>query len=90
MKTNHTPGPWATSRDAVPEGHTQVTIYAEASGKRVATAFECDANAALIAAAPDMLALLDYLLVDMDAEPDEYPRWKDKIRAAIAKATKGT
>lgn len=54
--TQHTPGPWATSRDGVPEDHIQITIYAEATGKRVATAFETEANAALIAAAPETAA----------------------------------
>ena len=50
-----TPGPWATLRDAVPEGFVQVTVYAEATGARVATAFETEANARHIAAAPDLL-----------------------------------
>jgi hypothetical protein len=54
----HTPGPWATSRDAVPKGHVQVTVYAENTGERVATVFQAEANAELVAAAPAMLALL--------------------------------
>ena len=56
MKTQHTPGPWATSRDAVPEWHTQITVYEEATGKRVATVFETPANARLIKVAPEMAA----------------------------------
>ena len=59
--TGHTPGPWETSRDAVPDGHTQVTVYAESDGERVATAFRNEANARLIAAAPDLLAALDQI-----------------------------
>ena len=55
-KQAHTPGPWETSRDAVPEGHVQITVYAEATGDRVATVFDREANAPLIAAAPDLLA----------------------------------
>ena len=51
----HTPGPWATSHDAVPDHHTQVTVYSEGSGERVATVFQTEANARLIAAAPELL-----------------------------------
>ena len=48
----HTPGPWTTSRDAVPDWHTQFTVCAESDGERVATVFRNEANAPLIAAAP--------------------------------------
>jgi len=52
-----TPGPWATSNDGVPEAfRPQITVYAEADGGRVATVFREEANARLIAAAPDLLA----------------------------------
>lgn len=54
----HTPGPWETSRDAVPAGHVQITVYAKATGERVATVFAREANAHLIKAAPDMLETL--------------------------------
>lgn len=53
--SGHTPGPWATSSDAVPDWHTQFTVYAEEGGERVATVFMEPANARLVAAAPDML-----------------------------------
>ena len=55
----HTPGPWETSRDAVPDGHTQITVYAEGSGERVATVFQTEANARLIAAAPELFEALE-------------------------------
>ena len=58
----HTPGPWETSRDAVPSHHTQITVYAESSGERVATAFQSEANARLIAAAPAQNAALVKIL----------------------------
>lgn len=57
MNTQHTPGPWDTSRDAVPDGIVQITVCGT-DGKRVATVFGCEANARLIAAAPEMLATL--------------------------------
>ena len=44
-----------------------------------------EADARLIAAAPDMLAAL-MLLIDGDGKPDECPRALAAARAAIAKA----
>lgn len=79
MNTKHTPGPWAMSRDAVPEGHTQITIYAEVSGERVATAFLAEENARPIAAAPDLLAALD----EIERHADEAARLGVKRCAAI-------
>lgn len=91
MNTKHTPGPWATSRDAVPAGHIQITIYAEASGERVATAFLAEENADLIAAAPDLLAACEAVLVEYP--PSRYrtkhhlkPALEQTIRAAIIQA----
>jgi hypothetical protein len=34
-----TPGAWAMSRDATPEWQTQITVYAETGGQRIATVF---------------------------------------------------
>lgn len=54
-----TPGPWAMSPDGVPEAfRPQITVYAEATGKRVATVFESEANARLVIAAPMILEAL--------------------------------
>ena len=71
----HTPGPWETSNDAVPDYHTQITVYAVSGGERVATVFQNDANAHLIAAAPELLeALLPFarLAEELPTGPD----WK--------------
>ncbi len=55
-----TPGEWTTSRDAVPPGHVQITVYAETGGRgtRVATVFDREANARLIRAAPELVEAL--------------------------------
>ena len=94
-KNEHTPGPWKYS-DAYHE--SQVDIR-EAGGKRIAVAV-CDfprtpatmeANAHLIAAAPELLAALEevvellrdgYLLFDDDAAEFSIDHW----RKAIGKA----
>jgi hypothetical protein len=101
MSTQHTPGPWTTFPKA------RLTVWSESTGCVVAgsigarTPDECDANAALIAAAPDLLARLESLLFDLDAigyadEDDEVSGAEcvdvcsqhiESIRAAIAKAT---
>jgi len=74
VNAKHTPGPWETSKDAVPEGHIQITVY-EPTGRRVATVFETEANARLIAAAPDLLKELkdvrEWIQSLLDATPDE-------------------
>lgn len=50
---------WYASRDAVPDGWTQYTVYGE-DGERIATVFREDAIN-LIAASPTILAALEAL-----------------------------
>lgn len=84
---DHTPGPWATSRDAVPAGHVQITVYAEGTGERVATAFGSEANAHLIAAAPDLLSAAKAILFQVDqGKVLERDACITQARDAIAKA----
>lgn len=56
--SNHTPGLWSISNDAVPDGIVQKTIYSETTGSRIATVFQTEDNSLLIAAAPLLLANL--------------------------------
>lgn len=78
--TKHTAGSWEVSRDAVPEWHKQFTVHSE-QGERVATVFLDEANARLIAAAPELLSAIVELL---DACPTscEDRRLNDAQRAA--------
>lgn len=100
MKTKHTPGPW----DAAPNGNCEPTIF---KGKR-AVAFLADgwgdnrrdANAHLIAAAPELLACVAGFVeswgreVDADADINgsDAVEWISgamlEFRVALAKATK--
>ena len=97
METKHTPGPWTTSRDAVSAGHVQITVYAEETGMRVATVFEREANARLIAAAPDLLvALIDCVSMLEAIQAEDPEDWRaapylqmQQAQAAIHKATGG-
>lgn len=83
----HTPGPWDTSVDAVPDGHVQITVHA-GDGTRVATAFEEVANSWLIAAAPEMLAALQRIYEGSTGELDADGNDPGLVaRAAIQKAT---
>jgi hypothetical protein len=92
MKAKHTPAPWHTG-EKYPED-----IYANRAGHAIARcvneqyAGECEANAKLIAAAPE---LLEALIMVRDADNDckldglktiPYAS-RAKIDAAIAKAT---
>ena len=85
----HTPGPWEASRDAVPDYHTQFTVYAESSGERVATVFLTEANVTLIKAAPDLLEAAKALLAapfGTLGDCDEYDAAMHGLEAAIARA----
>lgn len=97
METKHTPGPWR--QDSL--GGT--SIWAEPRGGACIADCEADsfsgrtqsrpldervANARLIAAAPELLAVAQYVV-----DRAEWQRWDEKdallvmVRAAIAKAT---
>lgn len=88
MSTKHTPGPWTRG-----EGDSQ-SVLSEIGWECVAQANDglpnMDANARLIASAPDLLEALKELV---DANDDAaHPQWKgspveNMARAAIAKAT---
>jgi citrate lyase beta subunit len=69
-----------------------VTVYAEGSGARVATVFETEANARLIAAAPDLLEAAKYAVswlgsgeTDADGNLSDTSIYKT-LQRAIAKA----
>ncbi|MFU5563164.1 hypothetical protein ACM7V5_19615 [Pseudomonas aeruginosa] len=83
----HTPGPWHVG------GPNKCTIY-DKHGQRLANSFEgvmatqrtdseCEANARLIVAAPE---LLEALVALVECEQTTPELW-ETVRAAIAKAT---
>jgi hypothetical protein len=92
----HTPGPWMTSEhDAngqriVRGEHIEVATCWHHSVGSIEK--EMEANAALIAAAPDMLAALEQALADSDMPAvhgnaaDYLFPWRIAARAAIAQA----
>ena len=96
--SKHTPGPWIVTRRTQKEGDCNPGIWIH--GKDHQTVFDSgaldvfplsEANATLIAAAPDLLQSLEYVLA-MIAEDDLIPEdvsYMRLARAAIAKA-KGT
>jgi hypothetical protein len=82
--TQHTPGPWAVYRAVQNEGEfiihqgaTDIAVTRWALG-------DCNANARLIAAAPELLAALQACLAVPNKNRPDYI-W-DNARAAIAKA----
>ena len=85
MQTNHTPGPWHVTGD---EHGTMIT---DNTGEQIAlwpqqggTVEQC-ANAALIAAAPELLAALK--VCESVLRIQGYVNAADIAQAAIAKAT---
>lgn len=93
MKQQHTPGPWIQGCEDFPNSGD---IYAE-DGSLIAEVFvngepeSMVANARLIAAAPDLLALLeDWLASFVDSiEGGEADELVEATRKAISKATGG-
>ena len=99
----HTPGPWQMSRQEYDNTHsTDLSIYAPVpphnnpksicrvygEGGLSAIIEERDANAALIAAAPELLAALKFCAAALEAEAGKlYAAHLEQARAAIAKTT---
>ena len=92
MTTQHTPGPWNVTGLYVRErdGGLVASINDLWHDQKTPTA-EKNANARLIAAAPDLLALaydFGQMLTGMDPYTvDDASIMRDKIKAAIARAT---
>ena len=112
METKHTPGPWKLDMNSVGlflkgsipvdgSGHdalAQVVWQMEDDADYGKNSPECEANARLIAAAPELLAALDRLLkaappgkmddpMTFTRKNAEYILASSEARAAIAKAT---
>ena len=81
-KTKHTPGPWVIDNDNV--------IYQEGTSEPIASAAPTadeEANAWLIAAAPELLAALEFCADALNTEAGGlYKAHIEQARAAIAKA----
>lgn len=91
----HTPGPWEIRKAgngdrgiSAPGTGIFIEAFAEIRHSGEGAYDECDANARLIAAAPDVLSALKLLLADVkDYEPWQRPcHAVDVAEAAIAKA----
>ena len=98
IKTKHTPGPWSINRaaathvqDARERGIAACGGYYSTDAKLAMADGEQEANARLIAAAPELLDALRGLLAARDSttmgrERELYEEWIPKARAAVAKA----
>ena len=90
-KSKHTPGPWKTWKSELPIDRSRITCVYQEESRTIIVDIphipwpreEADANAHLIAAAPDLLEACENLENDDSAIP-KYA-W-DMIQAAIAKA----
>lgn len=105
--TKHTPGPWHIIHEpTLSTYHIRVedldaapvaSLFYSSGGSRPQLSRELiDANARLIAAAPDLLAACEAALSFGEGHPDRTPSWHDArlatqltLRAAIAKAKGG-
>jgi hypothetical protein len=91
MKAKYTAGPWTTGRSILDRWRIEED---NCDGKAIATGIANEANARLIAAAPD---LLEALMAALERIPNEHDfdhtpsddAVRDQARAAVAKATGG-
>lgn len=79
-KVSHTPGPWVAIE-------TRVYFPKHAGGFDIRNCPNPEANARLIAAAPELLEVLHELYVALEIDGCAQPFQMQKARAAIAKAT---
>ena len=92
----HTPGPWTVTRSKMETDGAfdyaisadGVLVLAEVFGRDAKGGWPpSEANARLIAAAPEMLAALRQMVVNSKGDRKEYRDCHKKALAAIAKAT---
>ena len=83
----HTPGPWLVERNTVYGYGDNWTTLAQTDLCSGLPEAECRANAALIAAAPDLLAAAQAVLYhDERGQGTGYSEAMNALKAAIAKA----
>ena len=99
MKTNeHTPAFWYVEKTALGDNNVEIKILKDEPHPTHAPFWtickvnscmgdESEANALLIAAAPEMLAALKQVFVEMDLKSRSQFKTFAKVRAAIEKAT---
>ena len=93
--TDHTPGPWHVIEARGSHSIDSVDVRVAKVARNGVDDVEGEANARLIAAAPDLLEALYLLVVDVrvaEVDKDGGMRFSERIRhaeAAIAKATGG-
>lgn len=92
-ETNHTPGPWHVVKTCDPSAlwHLAICGLRSTTDTRTTTIAmirDSEANARLIAAAPELLEALEALVVQEDWHGEDVPPESPigKARAAIAKA----
>jgi len=86
MTNKHTPGPWEVSKHATPEYAPQYGVYTgNGNDFAIVNGDNATADAALIAAAPELLAALQDMLNNFGANDTDTP-FIVNARAAIAKA----
>lgn len=86
--SKHTPGPWY----AESTGNHQGLVISEITGANVAVAYDGEADTALIAAAPELLAACRATLAHMYDDETDAPtaaQLTEQLTRAIAKAEGG-
>ena len=94
----HTPGPWGIERTS---GHNwigpmrrkpsrkvaEIVCHTDREGLTDSAMFRNDANAQVIAEAPEMLALIIEAIDADDKGPREWEDWNNRAKAIVERAT---
>lgn len=89
MNKQHAPGPWYARPSAGNDIHGQSIVASESTGKSIAVVYDGNADAQLIATAPDMLAALRDVVEELKHAAHIVNLDEDAIgraKTAIAKA----
>ena len=86
---SHTPAPWTIAMGQICGDGSRIGTVDNSDENAGLTASEAEANALLIAAAPELLMRLDDLVHGLEGMqlPGSLPNRLKKARAALAKAT---
>jgi len=101
MEHKHTPGPWGWSHREIPSGNYSTQVY-DANEKEIATiawypvrqnnitTTSREANARLIAAAPDLLQSCRGMLHALETDCRDTDKWAALMGEAVAVIAKAT
>lgn len=87
IESKHSPSPWKLSHEST----SHLATIRDSEGRWICDVVNCNGNARLIAAAPELLEACKVALSELGPESDGNNCWKafSLLQSAVSKATKG-